>query len=191
MRGRRRIGGAQARPVPGSTDGERLPLDVSPMAVDHAAYWEFVPEVGAVSRARALAREALLGWDLADSADDGVLMVSELVSNAYLYGGNAPITVSLRVVRSAGLLVCAVGDGSVHPPRLHAADGSSDGGRGLALVAALSGVWGWYRRGAGKDVWFALLIGRRANALQEQGPDLARESGLKREVPQEEAGRSA
>ncbi|WP_205717973.1 ATP-binding protein, partial [Actinomadura soli] len=86
------------------------------------------------------------------------VMVSELVTNAVVHGGG---NVSLLLAGSVadggegGEVVCGVGDASTVSPRMRRARPGDEGGRGLALVAALASRCGWYRAGAGKVVWFS------------------------------------
>lgn len=80
------------------------------------------------------------------------LLTSELVTNAIVHGSSEPT------------LVVEVGDDrirvEVHDshPRMNleplTVDSSSDHGRGLAIVDALSTAWGVEPRSSGKAVWF-------------------------------------
>ncbi|MFE3761075.1 ATP-binding protein [Streptomyces sp. NPDC059104] len=104
----------------------------------HEAFW-FVPRSPrAPGRARAL-------------------LLSELVTNAVRYAG-APQgrDIGVRVARYGGVLrveVADAGDPVELAPR--AAGACDEGGRGLAIVAALSVRWGLCprRHGIGKAVW--------------------------------------
>ncbi|MCX5048083.1 MULTISPECIES: ATP-binding SpoIIE family protein phosphatase [unclassified Streptomyces] len=119
--------------------------------------------------ARALVRAAVADWTesrlpgtehLTDLlADDAVLVVSELVTNAVVHAGTE-VEVECRLEGTAGALVVEVSDH--HPsraPRDSAAEvpyETPEYGRGLRLVATLAESWGvTFRRGA-KTVW-ALL----------------------------------
>ncbi|MGW1725743.1 ATP-binding protein [Streptomyces sp. NPDC002306] len=105
-------------------------------------------------------RELLSAWDIDDdTCDDAVAVVSELVTNAVTHTGSARITCRLRAV--PGRVHLEVEDeshGAGHPvPRQPHPD--DQGGRGLLLVAALSGDWGvrdTADRG-GRIVWAELL----------------------------------
>ena len=109
-----------------------------------------------VGPARAAAATVLadLGVD-GEVAADALLVVSELVSNAVLYG-SAPI--ELRIRRERADLVIMVSDGEVLRPTMRAVDPSAVGGRGLQLVAALSSRWGTRPTGAGKSVWCTIGV---------------------------------
>ncbi|MET9352453.1 ATP-binding protein [Streptomyces sp. NPDC006617] len=84
-----------------------------------------------VPAARAFAREALADWGVRGRADDVVLCVSELATNALVHG------------------VPAV---PLDP------DGSDEGGRGLLLVSELADKWGVTEREPGKVVWFECVV---------------------------------
>ncbi|WP_210589636.1 SpoIIE family protein phosphatase [Streptomyces sp. GESEQ-35] len=119
--------------------------------------------------ARALLRAALAEWTelglpgtehlTVRLADDAVVVVSELVTNAVVHAGT-DVGLVCRLEAATGDLVVEISDH--HPSR---APRDSDGepsyetpefGRGLRLVAALSEDWGvTYRRGA-KTVWARL-----------------------------------
>ncbi|MWK40635.1 hypothetical protein GEV43_46385 [Actinomadura sp. J1-007] len=88
-------------------------------------------------------------------ADEGMLMASELVTNAFVHGGGDTVTLSLGMARDRGEVVCGVGDSSPAPPRSGRAADDEEGGRGLALVAAMASSCGWYRVEGGKVVWFS------------------------------------
>jgi anti-sigma regulatory factor (Ser/Thr protein kinase) len=101
--------------------------------------------------ARAFTRQALDNWRLPDLADDVVLAVNELITNAFLHGGE-PITLSLELA-GRGVRI-EVSDRSPRMPRTPAPDHAGTSGRGLAIVSALSCDWGAERlRAGGKAVW--------------------------------------
>jgi anti-sigma regulatory factor (Ser/Thr protein kinase) len=84
--------------------------------------------------------------------DDGVLVVTELVSNAARHaGGNRiRVTVSRPAPCSAEI---AVIDPSPAPPQARMAAPDEENGRGLALVDELTKDWGTDRLPTGKRVW--------------------------------------
>ncbi|MCD9872411.1 ATP-binding SpoIIE family protein phosphatase [Streptomyces guryensis] len=136
--------------------------------------------------ARALVRTALTDWaearvpgaeHLTDRlADDAVLVVSELVTNAVVHAGTE-VEVECRLEQAAGALVVEVSDHHPsRPPRDSDAEapyetaevpyGTPEYGRGLRLVATLAESWGvTFRRGA-KTVW-ARLPAERSPAVGE------------------------
>ncbi|WP_406206112.1 ATP-binding protein [Streptomyces decoyicus] len=108
--------------------------------------------------ARLLVRVALAAWNRDDLAEDGALIVSELVSNAVQHARRDSIRVvvertALRTVR------VAVADFSRARPVPRAPRDGGEDGRGLLLVAALAADWGTDERRWGKVVW-ADLEGR-------------------------------
>ncbi|MEU7431915.1 ATP-binding protein [Streptomyces sioyaensis] len=111
-----------------------------------------------VALAREFARTALTEWDLDHLAEDVLLCVSELVTNALLHGVPPGRGYRLRLsLDEHGLLRVEVhdsGDGEPHVP-VWAPYGGEEGesGRGLLLVSALADAWGVGERVPGKIVW--------------------------------------
>lgn len=97
-----------------------------------------------------------------DLAELGVLLVSELVTNAILHAGTS---IGLRVRGTTGWLRVEVSDGSTRQP--HICDYSADAttGRGLDLVEALATGWGTETTANGKVVWFE--VGTHPDARTE------------------------
>lgn len=104
-----------------------------------------------------------------ESAADGLVMATELVTNALQYApgpygfGVCAFTGSLPGTDPAPWLVCGVADGGPLVPLFDDALSTTEfaspasGGRGLVLVRKLSrGRCGIRRWGTGKAVWFAL-----------------------------------
>ncbi|MFJ9682927.1 ATP-binding protein [Streptomyces sp. NPDC101194] len=116
----------------------------------------------AVPLVRQFVREALVDWACESRADDVLLCVSELVTNALLHGvpPGRGFRVRLSLEPGDGVLRVEVhdsGDGEVCPV---AADPAPDaeGGRGLLLVAALADKWGVGERDPGKVVWCEFAV---------------------------------
>ncbi len=107
-----------------------------------------------VPAAREFARRALRRWSIVSRADDILLCVSELATNALLHGVPPGRGYQLSLGLSGnGVLRVEVhdsGDGEVRIPDTEAEDES---GRGLQLVAALADKWGVAERVPGKIVW--------------------------------------
>jgi PAS domain S-box-containing protein len=122
--------------------------------------WSLKPQPTSVARARELAREQLLAWDLGDLVDTTELLVSELVTNA-LRHGYGDIRLRLLLDRT---LVCEVWDSALVQPRRRRARDTDEGGRGLQLVTMLSESWGSRRTHRGKTVWFELALPGRGSA---------------------------
>ncbi|MEV7558302.1 SpoIIE family protein phosphatase [Streptomyces sp. NPDC089795] len=120
------------------------------LAPERVASWELPAEPTSAARARHLTQATLSGWGLEEAAFTAELVVSELVTNAYRYGGGAPVT--LRIIRDRGL-ICEVSDSSSTAPHLRRARTTDEGGRGLFLVAQLTERWGTRYTRDGKTVW--------------------------------------
>lgn len=107
-----------------------------------------------IPRAREFARAALSDWNATARADDVLLCVSELTTNALVHG--APPGRGFRLhlfLLDDGVVRVEVhdsGDGAVQIPL---PEPEADGGRGLLLVAALADKWGVGERAPGKIVW--------------------------------------
>jgi anti-sigma regulatory factor (Ser/Thr protein kinase) len=120
---------------------------------------EFGALATAVPCARLHTNTVLHEWGIGELADDAVLIVSELVTNAI----NA--SQSLQEIRPFALclrsdskrLIIEVWDHSPREPRPAPTDGKAEGGRGLLVVEALSTRWGYQRTGhSAKVVWAEL-----------------------------------
>ncbi len=129
------------------------PTTPSPMAEAHRA----LPlGVHAVADARRFALRTLVSWrGSAELTGSVVLIVSELVTNAVLYGYGAA-TLLLRC--EGPELVVEVADRSPVLPAAQVAHDDSEIGRGLQIVAASSRSWGVRPDPAtgGKVVWSRL-----------------------------------
>ncbi|MER6180835.1 ATP-binding SpoIIE family protein phosphatase [Streptomyces sp. NPDC001652] len=169
---------AQRETDPGARDAP-VRRSVLPYARAHATLSGSSLAPGA---ARALLRAALSEWaelglpgtaPLTDRlADDAVVVVSELVTNAVVHAGT-DVELECRLETETGALVVEVAD--QHPSRAPR-DGTGEPsyetpeyGRGLRLVATLAESWGiTYRKGA-KTVW-ARLTEEDSAAVGQSGP---------------------
>jgi anti-sigma regulatory factor (Ser/Thr protein kinase) len=123
----------------------------------------------AASRARSFTRQALACWDLAELTDDAQVIVSELLVNAIQHAwrgrpgrhSRAEATApGLWLFRQPDGLMCVVTDPSNLAPVLKQPGHTSESGRGLHVVHALSDHWGWtLLRESGKAVWAILFHG--------------------------------
>ncbi|WP_331773173.1 SpoIIE family protein phosphatase (plasmid) [Embleya sp. NBC_00888] len=115
--------------------------------------WEFPAEEAQVSSARTHATRWLA--ELAASDDlvaTAKLIVSELATNAVRYGSGPRM--GLRLIRDAEELVIEVSDDASTSPRLRHARPRDEGGRGLLIVAQLTGGhWGARHTEQGKTIW--------------------------------------
>ncbi|MDI6518754.1 ATP-binding protein [Streptomyces coelicoflavus] len=117
-----------------------------------------------VPTARQRLRKALAGWGVADELTDAVvLLASELVTNAVLHCRTSYAQVGVTLTLDGPNLVLEVSDPDRHRlPRPHDSGPEEEGGRGLALVSALSDDWGWRQDPYTKCVWARFtLAGRR------------------------------
>ncbi|WP_410596108.1 ATP-binding protein [Amycolatopsis sp. lyj-23] len=81
---------------------------------------------------------------------DTVLVVGELLENAYRHGGG-PHQLRIRYQASPCKVIVAVADRGAGEPLLRVPD--RGGGRGLLLVDAVCAEWGVSRHDDGKLVW--------------------------------------
>jgi anti-sigma regulatory factor (Ser/Thr protein kinase) len=143
--------------------GQALRQDPRPPQPDPvAAAGSFVAEraipadVAAVAEARRFLRRTLIGWKVdEDVADDAVLCLSELVTNAVIHTtGGCHVQVELH----GGVLTSRVHDnGSVVTPAVVASHDEVQGhGHGLRVVEALSTRWG--RSSDPAEAWFELEV---------------------------------
>ncbi|MCX4804096.1 ATP-binding protein [Streptomyces sp. NPDC058682] len=108
-----------------------------------------------VARGRQFTREALedWGWDGQEAAEDAVLVVSELVTNAKLHAGGC----HELMLRAGNAFRVEVYDGYGELPRplpaLRPGRPGRPGGHGLRLVHLLADRWGVQAIGHGKVVW--------------------------------------
>ncbi|MGI5256784.1 ATP-binding protein [Streptomyces angustmyceticus] len=122
----------------------------------HPGYSETLlrrPESVAV--ARRLVRCALTAWGMEELADDGAVVVSELVTNAVRHARSEVIRLVVSRLDSATVRIGVV-DKSKAPPRPRQPGTEDDSGRGLMLVAALADDWGTDPLPWGKRVWSEL-----------------------------------
>ncbi|MEV6973154.1 ATP-binding protein [Kitasatospora sp. NPDC093806] len=132
----------------------------------------FGSSAGAVRRSREFTRDALVSWhwlpaaaeeqrtaeeqqtdqERRTAAEDVLLMVSELVTNACRHapGGVRELRLNWDGVR----LRAEVADACPIPPGLlRSAAPGWPGGHGLRVVDRLARAWGWAPEGRGKRVW--------------------------------------
>jgi anti-sigma regulatory factor (Ser/Thr protein kinase) len=120
----------------------------------------------AVRQARRAAADILTRWKCdAESIEDAVLIVSEIVTNAIRYCAGP---VQLRLSRSDEYIRVEVSDSSPDEPRLVDARPGDESGRGLRIINQLSTRWGFRPTRHGKQVW-ADLPYRAVAALRRAG----------------------
>ncbi|MFF4761411.1 SpoIIE family protein phosphatase [Streptomyces sp. NPDC001292] len=116
---------------------------------DQVATSQVPSDPAVVARARSWATHQLSAWHLDELAFITELVVSELVTNAIRHA--AP-PIQLRLIRNHNF-ICEVSDASSTAPHLRRARILDEGGRGLMLVAQLTGRWGTRYSGLGKTIW--------------------------------------
>ncbi|MFD5033404.1 ATP-binding protein [Streptomyces sp. NPDC058405] len=127
-----------------------------PRPIGSPGYSETLPrKPESAATARRLVRAACAAWELDDLADDGALIVSELVSNAVQHARRESIRVVIDHPGTARVRIGVVDFSKASPlPGEPGAD--EERGRGLAIVAELAEDWGTDALPWGKQVW-ALL----------------------------------
>jgi anti-sigma regulatory factor (Ser/Thr protein kinase) len=105
--------------------------------------------------ARHFVIETLKQWGLDQSTFRPALIVSELATNAVLYGVNEFV---VALSRRGDTVRVTVSDPEVALPAPRTAGPAERGGRGLLLVAALSDNWGFDRTADGKLVWAEMRL---------------------------------
>lgn len=119
--------------------------------------------VRAVAEARRFAERVIAGWHLDGGHPDtdvtGVvaLVVSELVTNAVLYGHGAS---SLLLRLSGDRITVEVADRSAVLPLTRPADDDAEIGRGMHIISAVTTDRGVRPDGTGKIVWCELAVPR-------------------------------
>ena len=94
-------------------------------------------------------------WELPQLRETAELVVSELVTNAYLHAPGSD-SFELEMVRRENGVRLALADGSSIRPMLRELGGEQPRGRGMALVTALTSGWGAEEHHGGKRVWVDL-----------------------------------
>ncbi|WNM32191.1 ATP-binding protein [Streptomyces sp. Li-HN-5-11] len=136
-------------------------LDAAPVeGVAHV--FPLPPAPGSVSAVRRRVRTVLGGWNLpTGAADDVLLVVSELVTNALVHA-RPPATLRLWRVPAQGggaVRVEVTDQGPAAPPGPAAAPDPDEHGRGLGIVTALSARCGVLAHTGGTSRWAEVLAG--------------------------------
>lgn len=110
-----------------------------------------------IGQVRRIISAQLRHWHLDPLIDRAALGVTELLTNVHRHAGpDKMCTVEIELLLDR--LTVSVHDHDPHLPELRAAGTFDTGGRGLALIEAVSESWGVRPDGdrAGKTVWFTL-----------------------------------
>ena len=155
------------KPVFGSVTLGQMPLQPHPK---EAWAESFTVEPTSPEKAREITRWFLGNCQsiTTDMIDDALLLVSELVTNAYVAMtetaiGISYIDLSLRLFNNHRLLI-EITDSSQRVPILAASAPDSLSGRGLSLVNELSDQWGYFWHRGRKVVYAVLSVADSANA---------------------------
>lgn len=131
-----------------------------PTNLPKVAEWRLSRHPLNISRSRTFFQEQAYAWKVADdTVETAVLLLSELMTNAYRHARVSPgREIGLRCLLGDRGLRVEVSDASDALPWLRNVGPDDDSGRGLTLVAAFADAWGAYPRccGIGKTVWFEL-----------------------------------
>ncbi|MGC4984401.1 ATP-binding protein [Streptomyces sp. DT193] len=135
----------------------------APAAAPKDIEWRLPRHARSVGRARTLLREQATSWKVPEEvAETAVLLLSELMTNAYRHARVSPgREIRARCALDDNRLRVWVTDASDTLPAPRDTSPDDESGRGLALVAALADNWGATPRegGVGKTVWFQLTRG--------------------------------
>lgn len=128
---------------------------------------EFSPSPETVGEARVFVRDTLRDWGVRRSADEAILLTSELVTNAVVHAGTT-LELTVRLVDDD--LEIVVADRvpqralpKAGPLRVTLSPGADvhRGGLGLALAATVADAWGVSYSRNDKAVWFRLAVDER------------------------------
>jgi anti-sigma regulatory factor (Ser/Thr protein kinase) len=108
------------------------------------------PFLTAAGVARDFVAGRLRRWDRSHQADDGVLIISEMSSNALIHAPSPEYVVAIDW--NGGWVRLEIWDSSPRRPRLLPIDFEKEHGRGMHLIAALSEAWGSRVTASGKRV---------------------------------------
>jgi PAS domain S-box-containing protein len=111
------------------------------------------PDPRNVRQARNVLRDALLRSGAEDLLDPATLLLSEIVTNAFVHAGTQ---VQVQVQSTAEALRVEVRDGGAHVPFRRHYSGTAGTGRGVQLMDELADRWGTEPGSNGKTVWFEM-----------------------------------
>ncbi|MFF0478590.1 ATP-binding protein [Streptomyces sp. NPDC004284] len=126
--------------------------DFYPAEVTHSYRMGFTVGEHSAGHMRRILRMFLTRWGLDQLSDSATLALTELVANVVRHVPGRRCSV-LMLREPYGLRV-EVADGVPGGLVAKAADPLDEGGRGLALMEAVTDRWGVEERGEGKTVWF-------------------------------------
>ena len=104
-----------------------------------------------IAQVRHEARKTLDDWQVGAVADAAEVAVSEMLTNALLYGRTEILALELSL--DEPWLCLSVADANPTPPYPCGIDEQAEGGRGVLLMAELADAWGFRATSAGKSVF--------------------------------------
>jgi anti-sigma regulatory factor (Ser/Thr protein kinase) len=113
----------------------------------------FLPVAAAIPAARRFVAQTLRSWHEDSLVPDGMLIASELATNAVRHAGS-PFRISLH--RGGPAIRIAIEDVDAATPKARNAEPDASGGRGVHIVEELARTWGWDPVTPGKVVWAEL-----------------------------------
>ncbi|MCX5383901.1 ATP-binding protein [Streptomyces sp. NBC_00083] len=119
-----------------------------------------------IGQVRRIVSAQLRYWHLDPLIDEAALGVTELLTNVHRHAEpDKMCTVEIELLLDR-LTISVHDHDPTLPPAVRKAEGMATGGRGLALIAAVSEAWGVHPLGeSGKTVWFTLAAPSPATAL--------------------------
>ena len=123
--------------------------------VRNAATIELGPELTDLAIARRFLVERCNEWGCDGAVGDGLLVMSELVTNALVHVGSQ---CELRASFTDGVLRLEVHDSGPGAPDLQSPQRDREGGRGLVIVSSLCRAWGVDAEPDGKVVWSEIPV---------------------------------
>ncbi|ADI08888.1 hypothetical protein SBI_05768 [Streptomyces bingchenggensis BCW-1] len=149
------------------------------MAIEHcmprkAWHLPFLAEPGEVPALRRSMRTHLTRWGLPNVIDAALICVSELVTNVIVHvGAGTPTTMAVSMNGTYLRIEIHDPDRSALPTLLGATT-TSESGRGLALVVAVTDRWGVMPTDAGKTTWCEIATELREADAHLGGPEVDR-----------------
>lgn len=118
------------------------------------ASMELPHDTANVSMARRFVRDHCEQWGCVDLVDAAELILSELVTNAFIH---AESSCRIRVRYAADVLRLEVRDDGLGVPDPQAAHPDDEHGRGMLLISTLATAWGVEPASSGKLVWAEMV----------------------------------
>ena len=121
------------------------------MKLAKEAVVHLAPDVSSLREGRRFVAQTLREWDADETRIEPVqLVATELVANAIVHAGSAPV---LSLGAEGADLLLRVADESTRLPVAQTVTADAAGGRGLLMIEALGDGWGVDANASGKVVW--------------------------------------